>query len=153
MPDPGPAVLTLRPTNLTRRPTTNGGTFPTIRVVMRIDGREPLVSHGSSTPIYGESFAGRDLAMKAPNRMRIMTTQPVIDLVVWLEGHPRLTTSRVAWAPQLPRACCGGRSGFRPALSIVVERALKQSALLQPRCVHISPRCPEITPHRGRMAS
>ena len=85
MPDPGPAVLTLRPTNLTRRPTTNGGTFPTIRVVMRIDGREPLVSHGSPMPIYGEFFEGRDVAMKAPNGMPILTSQPVVDLVDWLE--------------------------------------------------------------------
>ena len=62
------AVLTLRPTDLTRLSTTNGSTFPTIRVVMRIDGRKPLGSHGSPMPIYGEFF------------------EPVVNLVVWLEG-------------------------------------------------------------------
>ena len=83
---PTAAVLTLQPTDLTQLSTTNGGTFPTVRVVMRIDGREPLVSHGSPMPIYGEFFEGRDLAMKAPNGMPILTSQPVVDLVVWLES-------------------------------------------------------------------
>ena len=79
-------VLTLRPTDLTRLPTANGGTFPTIRVVMQIDGCEPLVCHGSPKPIYGEFFAGRDMAMEAPNGIPILTSQPVVNLVVWLEG-------------------------------------------------------------------
>lgn len=35
---------------------------------MRIDGRKPLVSHGSPMRIYGEFF------------------EPVVNLVVWLEG-------------------------------------------------------------------
>lgn len=83
---PTGAVLTLRPTDLTRLSAANGGTFPTIRVVMRIDGREPLVSHGSPMPIYGEFFEGRDVAMKAPNGMPILTSQPVVDLVVWLQS-------------------------------------------------------------------
>ena len=78
--------LTLRPTDLTRLPTANGGTFPTIRVVMQIDGCEPLVCHGSPRPIYGEFFEGRDVAMKTPNGMPILTSQPVVDLDVWLEG-------------------------------------------------------------------
>jgi mono/diheme cytochrome c family protein len=83
---PTAAVLTLLPTDLTRLSTTNGGTFPTVRVVMRIDGREPLVSHGSPMPIYGAFFEGRDVAIKAPNGMPILTSQPVVDLVVWLES-------------------------------------------------------------------
>jgi len=83
---PTGADLMLRPTDLTRLSTTNGGIFPTIRVVMRIDGREPLVSHGSPMPIYGEFFEGRDVAMKAPNGMPIMTSQPIVDLVDWLES-------------------------------------------------------------------
>ena len=83
---PTGAVLTLQPTDLTQLSTANGGTFPTVRVVMRIDGREPLVSHGSPMPIYGAFFEGRDVAMKAPNGMPILTSQPVVDLVVWLES-------------------------------------------------------------------
>lgn len=83
---PTGAVLALRPTDLTQLSTTNGGTFPTIRVVMRIDGRDPIISHGSPMPIYGEFFEGRDVAMKAPNGMPILTSQPVVDLVVWLQS-------------------------------------------------------------------
>ena len=83
---PMAAVLTLHPTDLTRLSATNNGIFPTTRVVMRIDGREPLVSHGSPMPIYGDFFEGRDVAMKAPDGMPILTSQPVVDLVVWLEN-------------------------------------------------------------------
>ena len=79
-------VLTLRPTDLTRLPTTNGGTFSTSRVVIQIDRRGPLVSHSSPRPIYGEIFEGRDVDMKTPNGMPILTSQPVVDLDVWLEG-------------------------------------------------------------------
>jgi mono/diheme cytochrome c family protein len=82
---PMAAVLTIPPTDLTRLSVANGKTFPTIRVVMRIDGREPLVSHGSPMPIYGDYFEGRDVAMKAPSGQPILTSQPVVDLVAWLE--------------------------------------------------------------------
>ena len=53
---------------------------------MQIDGCEPLVCHGSPRPIYGEFFEGRDVAMKTPKGMPILTSQPVVDLDVWLEG-------------------------------------------------------------------
>ncbi|MGB8813710.1 MAG: c-type cytochrome [Paracoccaceae bacterium] len=83
---PTAAVLTLQPTDLTRLRASNGGIFPTERVVMRIDGREPLVSHGSPMPIYGEFFEGSDAAMKTPEGMPILTSQPIVDLVAWMES-------------------------------------------------------------------
>ncbi|MBZ4691035.1 MAG: c-type cytochrome [Cereibacter sp.] len=83
---PTAAVLTLQPADLTRLSLSNGGVFPTERVVMRIDGREPLVSHGSPMPIYGGFFEGRDRAMKAPSGRPILTSEPVVDLVAWLES-------------------------------------------------------------------
>ena len=107
------AVLALRPTYLTRLSTTKGSTFPTIRVVKRIDGREPLVSHGSPMPIYGEFF------------------EPVVNLVVWLEGTQDLRRPGSRGCHSCLTVCRGGRCGFRPDLSpTVVQRVLKQSALL-----------------------
>lgn len=78
--------LVVQPTDLTRLEATNGGVFPTARVVMRIDGRDPLVSHGSAMPVYGDFFAGRDVATKVETGQPIMTSQPIIDLIAFLQG-------------------------------------------------------------------
>jgi mono/diheme cytochrome c family protein len=58
--------------------------FPTSRVVMRIDGTEPLVSHGSPMPVYGPFFEGDDTALKAETGQPIMTSRPIVDLVAYL---------------------------------------------------------------------
>jgi mono/diheme cytochrome c family protein len=79
------AVLTLLPTDLTALKATNNGHFPIERVVRRIDGRDPLVSHGSPMPIYGSFFEDRDTGLKTERGQIILTSQPVIDLVAYLE--------------------------------------------------------------------
>jgi len=78
--------LILQPTDLTVLAGANNGVFPTLRVVQRIDGREPLVSHGSPMPIFGDFFEGRGVALKTASGQPIMTSQPVVDLVAWLES-------------------------------------------------------------------
>jgi len=83
---PMAAVLLVQPTDLTRLTAGNGGVFPTERVVMRIDGRDPLVSHGSPMPVYGSFFEGQDASMKAPSGRPILTSQPIIDLIAHLES-------------------------------------------------------------------
>ena len=80
------SVLVIQPTDLTQLAAENGGTFPTSRVVARIDGRDPLVSHGSPMPIYGQFFEGRGKTIRGEDGVMIMTSQPVIDLVAYLEG-------------------------------------------------------------------
>ena len=80
------SVLIIQPTDLTRLAAENGGTFPIARVVARIDGRDPLVSHGSPMPIYGQFFEGRGKTIRDEDGVMIMTSQPVIDLVTYLEG-------------------------------------------------------------------
>lgn len=78
--------LVVAPANLTTLAVRNDGVFPTTRVVMRIDGRDPLVSHGSMMPVYGDFFAGTDVATKAETGQPIMTSQPIVDLLVFLES-------------------------------------------------------------------
>lgn len=77
-------VLVIQPTNLTEL-SGQDGTFPTARVVARIDGRDPLVSHGSPMPVYGPYFEGQDTAIKAPTGQPILTSMPIADLVAYLE--------------------------------------------------------------------
>ena len=81
---PMAGVLVIQPTNLTKL-SGQDGTFPTARVVARIDGRDPLVSHGSPMPVYGPYFEGQDTAIKAPTGQPILTSMPIADLVAYLE--------------------------------------------------------------------
>ena len=82
---PMAGVLTIPPTDLTELAAQNGGTFPLIRVVKRIDGRDPLVAHGSPMPVFGGFFEGSfDVPMKAPAGQPILASPPVVDLVAYL---------------------------------------------------------------------
>ena len=88
---PMTGVLLIKPVNLTELSAANGGTFPLERVVKRIDGREPLVSHGSPMPVYGDYFEGSfDVPMKAPSGQPVLTSQPVVDLVAYLREIQRI---------------------------------------------------------------
>ena len=78
-------VLLVQPKDLSRLSIDNNGEFPLMRVVMRIDGRDPLVSHGSSMPVYGEFFQGDDVAMKTGAGQPVMMGRPIADLVAYLQ--------------------------------------------------------------------
>lgn len=83
---PMAAVLMVQPKALSDLTRTNAGTFPMQRVIERIDGRDPLVSHGSSMPVYGDFFQGDDRAMKADNGQPVLTSGPIVDLVTYLRS-------------------------------------------------------------------
>lgn len=78
-------VLLVQPANLTLLSQKADGAFPVFRVVKRIDGRDPLVSHGSDMPVYGWFFEGQGVAIAANDGQPIMTSKPVADLVAWLK--------------------------------------------------------------------
>lgn len=78
--------LVVQPVDLTQLSASNDGVFPVTRVVMRIDGRDPLVAHGSAMPVYGDFFEGTDVATKSETGQPIMTSQPVVDLLAYLGG-------------------------------------------------------------------
>lgn len=79
-------VLTVQPADLTRLSTENGGVLPVFRVVQRIDGRDPLVSHGSPMPVYGDFFEGEDIALKTDEGQPILTSKPVVDLLAYIRS-------------------------------------------------------------------
>ena len=80
-------VLTVQPADLTMLRAGNGGKFPLHRVVKRIDGRDPLVSHGSPMPVYGDFFEGADISMKTDDGQPLMTSRPVADLVEYIRSR------------------------------------------------------------------
>jgi mono/diheme cytochrome c family protein len=77
-------VLLVPPADLRRLAARHGGVFPLERVAARIDGRDPLVSHGSDMPIWGGFFEGRDVALRTEAGQPLLTRQPIADLVAWL---------------------------------------------------------------------
>lgn len=80
-------VLLVQPSDLTTLTQRHGGAFPMTRVVMRIDGRDPLISHGSDMPVFGEFFAGvQEVPLKAASGQPILVSQPIADLVVFLQN-------------------------------------------------------------------
>ncbi|MBC7156310.1 MAG: cytochrome c [Rhodobacteraceae bacterium] len=79
-------VLTLQPADLTALAATNGGTLPVGRIVRRIDGRDPLVSHGSPMPLYGDFFEGEDVTLQAETGQPIRTSRPIAELLSWLRS-------------------------------------------------------------------
>lgn len=86
---PMAAVLTLQPTDLTSLSAGNGGTFPIARVVARIDGREPLVSHGSPMPLFGHLYERQnsDLTDEAGTTLR--TSAEIVALLAHLQAIQR----------------------------------------------------------------
>ena len=88
---PMAGILTVPPTDLTELSIQNGGVFPLVRVVKRIDGRDPLVAHGSPMPVYGGYFEQAfDVPMKAPDGQPILTSRAVVDLVAFLRELQRI---------------------------------------------------------------
>ena len=79
-------ALVVQPKDLTQLRADNGGGFPLVRVVRRIDGRDPLVSHGSAMPVYGEFFEGDDTALKTEAGQPILVGRAIADLVIYLQG-------------------------------------------------------------------
>lgn len=83
-------ALVLQPTDLTQLGARNDGVFPVERVVMRIDGREPLVSHGSPMPVFGPFFAsGRQAAIASASGQPILADEPVVALTEYLRELQR----------------------------------------------------------------
>jgi len=79
-------VLVVQPADLTALSTGNGGIFPTARVIARIDGRDPLVAHGSAMPVFGPFFEGRGAEVTDENGATIDTSAPIEALVNYLKN-------------------------------------------------------------------
>jgi mono/diheme cytochrome c family protein len=82
-------VLLVQPSDLTRLSATAGGVFPLLRVVRRIDGTDPLVSHGSDMPVYGPHFQGNEVALKTAAGQLVLMGRSVADLVLYLQEIQR----------------------------------------------------------------
>ncbi|MFN8641265.1 MAG: c-type cytochrome [Candidatus Binatia bacterium] len=68
-------LMTPRPTDLTQLARANGGTFPLLKVMKSIDGRDRIPAHGETDmPVWGEVFdrdRGQHMAAEAETRGRV----------------------------------------------------------------------------------
>ncbi|MDX5403658.1 MAG: c-type cytochrome [Rhodobacterales bacterium] len=78
-------VLLVQPTDLTKLSASSDGEFPLLRVVRRIDGSDPLVSHGSDMPVFGPLFQGNEVALKTAAGQPVLMGRAVADLVLYLQ--------------------------------------------------------------------
>lgn len=83
---PMATILVKAPPDLTGLARRNGGLFPRGAVVFRIDGRDRLAAHGGEMPIFGGLFDGTVVALKDQSGQPILTSQPIADLIAWLEA-------------------------------------------------------------------
>ena len=77
-------VLIVQPSDLTGLMAGNDGAFPLARVIARIDGRDPLVAHGSDMPVYGGFLEGGQVEITAPGAAPQRSSARVADLVAYL---------------------------------------------------------------------
>ncbi len=82
-------VMLIKPKDLTVLSQNNAGNFPLFQVIQRIDGRDPLVSHGSPMPVYGDFFEGEDVMIKTDAGQPIATSAPVVDLIAFLKAKQK----------------------------------------------------------------
>ncbi|NNK16214.1 MAG: c-type cytochrome [Sulfitobacter sp.] len=84
---PMAAILLVQPADLTTLTQRNDGIFPTFRVATSIDGRDPMVSHGSEMPVFGDFFEGvKNVPLKSNSGQPILVSQPIGDVVVYLQS-------------------------------------------------------------------
>jgi hypothetical protein len=76
-------VLVIPPPDLTRIAERYNG-FPRVGIAWKIDGRDPLVSHGSDMPLFGFMFGEMSQIMRDGSQT-ILTAPEVVDLVAFLE--------------------------------------------------------------------
>jgi mono/diheme cytochrome c family protein len=77
-------VLVEAPPDLTRIAERYDG-FPRVGIAWKIDGRDPLVSHGSDMPLYGFIFGEMSEVMR-DGAQTVLTAPEVVDLVAYLES-------------------------------------------------------------------
>jgi mono/diheme cytochrome c family protein len=84
-----PLLLTAPP-DLTGLSERAEGEFPVLGVVTRIDGRNPLISHGGEMPVWGRIFEGdAAAAVASPEGQPILTSDTIAAVVEYLRTVQR----------------------------------------------------------------
>lgn len=79
-------LLVTAPPDLTRISQRYGGTFPRAAMAWKIDGRDPIVSHGGDMPLFGFVFSEMSELMRSPGGQTVLTSPEVVDLLAYIES-------------------------------------------------------------------
>ncbi|MCR9088501.1 MAG: cytochrome c [Rhodobacteraceae bacterium] len=80
-------LIAVETPDLTGLSARNGGVFPAVMVASQIDGRDLMLAHGGQMPLFGRFFEGDEaVALATPSGQPMMTSQPIADLLAWLES-------------------------------------------------------------------
>ena len=82
-------VLSVAPTDLTVLAATNGGVFPTTRVVQRVDGSSVVLPHGDPMPWWGMILDGPSSVIVASDGTEVVASEAIVDVAAWLEEVQR----------------------------------------------------------------
>jgi mono/diheme cytochrome c family protein len=79
-------LLLVAPPDLTRISERYGGSFPRTGMAWKIDGRDPILSHGGEMPLFGFVFSEMSEVMRSTGGQTVLTSPEVVDLVAFLEA-------------------------------------------------------------------
>jgi mono/diheme cytochrome c family protein len=79
-------LLVVAPPDLTRIAARYGGVFPRAGMAWKIDGRDPILSHGGDMPLFGFVFSEMSEVLDSPGGQTVLTSPEVIDLLAYLES-------------------------------------------------------------------
>ena len=82
-------ALTVPPPDLTVLSAMNGDIFPTRFVLERIDGTDPLISHGGPMPVFNQILQGPLVVTDTAEGDEIALPELLVDLIAWLESVQR----------------------------------------------------------------
>ncbi|MBY6200467.1 cytochrome c [Maritalea mobilis] len=80
-------VLLVPPPDLTRIAYRYEGNFPRAGIAWRIDGRDPILSHGGDMPLFGFVFSDMSEVLRTEGGQTVLTSSEVVDLVAFLESR------------------------------------------------------------------
>lgn len=83
---PMAAILTVTPPDLTRITERYGGAFPRSGIARRIDGRDPILSHGGDMPIFGAVFSARSVAVEGADGQSVLISPEAFALLSYIEA-------------------------------------------------------------------
>ncbi|ETX28858.1 c-type cytochrome [Roseivivax isoporae] len=79
-------LLSRPPADLTRVAARNGGTFPALEVMRRIDGRADVPGHGVIMPVFGPLFELEVAITRTESGQPVVTSRSIADLTAWIES-------------------------------------------------------------------
>lgn len=80
-------ILLIPPPDLTRTAERYGGVFPRAGIARRIDGRDPILSHGGDMPIFGAMFSPHSVVLRDDTGQSILISPEARDLLAYLEAQ------------------------------------------------------------------